>query len=361
MQKQIILFVLLVLALQHNAMAGFSSPSGQPLTGPGGNDYRHQEVTRNGPYWIGEIERRKSQASYKYIIFTPATPLPEEAPVVLFIHGWGAMTPETYQAWIDHMVKKGYIVVWVQFQRDDLHEAPIATFPWLYAKRIISLWQDALARLDANEFLIRPAKDEKGMIKTAMMGHSAGGYMAVAVAAKATWKWKYLPVPYAVVAVEPGLMGLFAQAPFNKMDLNTKIIIVVGDEDEILCKSSAQRLWKSIPQIPDANKELLLVKSDYHGKPEQIANHFFSATTGARDTAAVDARDFYVTFKLSVGALNCAFRGTDCEIAFGNGSEEQLYMGEWNDGQPITPMIWVQDPESLETTCDDPGLKGILE
>ena len=176
------------------------------------------------------------------------------------------------------------------------------------------------------------------------------------VAARASFRKSLeIPVPFAVVAIEPGGLGVFASGPFKRMDPDTKIIIVVGDEDDVLCKSSALRLWRETDHIPDANREFLLVVSDYHGQPEQIANHFFPGTGGYMDTSAVDARDFYITFKLSVAAFNCAFIGTDCEYSFSNGSDEQVYMGEWSDGQQVAPIIWVEDSESLETTCESPG------
>ena len=358
MCNKTILFVLLLLAVTNNAMAGSPSAPDQPSNGPGGSDYQHKEVLHTGPYWVNDKQTKESD---KYFIFKPAAPMPEEAPVFLFIHGWGAIAPTTYQAYIDHIVKKGYIVVWTQYQRNELHEAPILTFPWLYTKKIIIMWKDALKRLDEDGSPIRPARNEQGNIKTAIVGHSAGGLLAVVVAAKSQIKRKEMPKPYAVMAVEPGALGIFAFGPFWNIDPDTKIIFVVGDEDNILCRSGAVRLWRLTSQIPTGNKQFLLVKSDYHGKPEQIANHYFPGTSGARDTAAVDARDFYITFKLTVGLLNCAFKNTDCEYALANGGHEQLYMGEWSDGQPITPMVLVHDPESLTTTCHDPGLKGIFE
>jgi hypothetical protein len=61
----------------------------------------------------------------------------------------------------------------------------------------------------------------------------------------------------------------------------------------------------------------------------------------------VDARDFNVTYRLSVAALNCAFRGSDCSIAFGNGSPEQLFMGNWSNGAPVMPLQFVTNPNTL--------------
>jgi hypothetical protein len=349
--KYIALSVIAIFIVSY-ALADVPSPPDQPAAGPGGSDYKHEGITVNGPHWAELNENSK------YIIYEPAKPVPEEAPVVMFLHGWGAISPKAYLGWINHIVRKGYIAVWVQYQRNDLNENPVLTLPWRYSNKIITIWKDALKRIDGEDSLIRPERDDKGMIKTAIVGHSAGGYLGMIIASKAAaWKSIEIPVPFAVVAVEPGGLGIFTSGPFKKIDPDTKMIIVVGDEDDVLCKSSALRLWRETAHVPDENKEFLLVQSDYHGEPEQIANHYFPGTVGFRDTVAVDARDFYVTYKLSVGALDCAFSNIDCENMFGNGSDEQLYMGEWSDGQPIVPMLWVEDPSSLETTCEDPRNK----
>jgi len=265
----------------------------------------------------------------------------------------GGVLAAAYHQWIGHIVKKGYIVVWVQYQHDDIGENMILTFPWLYPRKIITMWKDALERLDREGALIRPERDENGKIKTAFVGHSAGGYLSMVIAGKVARKREPAPEPYAVVAIEPGGLALFTRAPFRKIDPDTKFVIVVGDEDDVNCVSPAVRLWEKISHIPDDNKDFLMVQSDYHGAPEQIANHYFPVTSGQRDTAAVDARDYYVTFKLSVAALDCAFRDIDCEYALGNGGQEQVSMGEWSDGQPVSPMVWTEDPRSLEPTCDN--------
>jgi len=36
-------------------------------------------------------------------IFTPSRPVPPAAPVVAFMHGWGATNPNHYGAWIEHI------------------------------------------------------------------------------------------------------------------------------------------------------------------------------------------------------------------------------------------------------------------
>ncbi len=321
------------------------SPPLQPPLGPGGYDYPHQGVTTLGPYYH---PWHPDQENYKYYIFEPADPKPEFAPVVLFIHGYAALQPPAYSAWLGHMVRKGYTVVWVNYDTG-------LTAPWGYANYVEATWTDALKRLDTHwwESHVLPEKDENWEIKTAIVGHSAGAYLAAVIAARATDPNRGIPIPYALVCIEPGGLGLIPKEDFSRIDPSTKFVVLASDEDEIVCKSTAQYLWKNTPQIADQDKDFLFYRSDRHGEPEQIANHFFPNSSGYNDTAAVDARDFYITYKLSVGLLNCAFYGVHCDYALGQGSPEQVDMGVWSDGRPNLPLQWIEDPDGLETQCID--------
>ena len=262
--------------------------------------------------------------------------------MVLFLHAWQATNPNEYPNWISHMVRKGYVVVWVQYQ------AGLAAV-WNYPKHAEAAWKDALKRLQYNyaEAHVRPEIARSGDLKTAFVGHSAGAYIAAIIAAK-IGRTGDGPVPSAVVSIEPGRRGLIPTTEnFATIDPATKFVMVVGDVDDVVCTSTATFVWNSMIQIPDENKDYLLVRSDTRGYPAQLGNHFFPNNTGTYDTAAVDARDYYVSYKLSVAALNCALKGTDCEYALGNGDPRQLDMGKWSDGVAVKPLGWIANPDSL--------------
>ncbi len=340
------LWVALLLLLPSRGGSAPPSPPRQPQTGPGGSTYAHAAVTENGPYYAAG---HSGQEDYLYYLYEPSQPLPPEAPVVLFLHGFNALEPRSYGAWIDHLVKKGYTVVWVRYQASNL------TFPWFFANHALAAWKDALERLDTEPAHVRPERDYKGLYQTAFVGHSAGAYLAANLAAMAANETNGIPEPYAVVAVEPGGLDIIPKGPLSRMDDDTKFIVVVGNHDDVVCKSTAVFLWNAVASVPPVNRDFLLVRSDNHGSPEMIAHHYFPATLGFTSEAeGLDALDFFVTFKLSVGALRCAWKGVDCEYAVGKGSPEQIFMGEWSDGQPVKPMEWIEDPNRLETVCEDP-------
>jgi hypothetical protein len=322
------------------------TPPPQPATGPGGSNYPFAAVTSNGPYWANN---RTFSDQFKYYIYEPASPTPAQAPVILFLHGFIATTPSHYQAWINHMVMKGYVVVWVQYQ------VGLATNPKAYTYNALAAWTDAIYRLQHFwwEKHVRPLLDGTAQVETILVGHSVGAWLGANIASMSPTAVPSLPTPYAVVAIEPGTKGLVPAANFANINPNTKLIEVVGDQDTIACKADAITLWSGTPQIPAVNKNLLLVHSDSHGTPNQLGNHFFPNTDGYSDTAAIDDRDFNITWKLSVAAADCALGHNlaqdpqACDFALGSGSANQVSMGNWSDATPVNPLVFYSDPTTL--------------
>ena len=98
--KALALSVLCVFAASATAIAvPAPTPPQQPAHGPGGADYAHGHVDA----------RLVKDGAQGWWLFTPSNPVPKSAPVVIFCHGWGAMNPKTYRAWIDHLVRRGNI------------------------------------------------------------------------------------------------------------------------------------------------------------------------------------------------------------------------------------------------------------
>jgi dienelactone hydrolase len=332
-----IVLLLIVLSLVCVVRAQISPD--QPLTGPGGQDYPHASLTATGPYWP---PFRAGDDNFRYFILEPASPAPATAPVILFLHGFLANHQGVYGRWMQHLAQKGYIVVWVQYQSG-------LTPLWHYVKNAEIAWEDALNRLDKYwwESHVKPARDETGVMKTAVVGHSAGGWLAAVLAARSARGVNKSPNPLGLAIFEPGGKGLIPPDDFSRIPASTRMLIVLGDQDTVVCAGSAQSIWDKTSQIPAANKDFLLVRSDRRGKPEQLGNHHFPSSVDTYDTAAVDARDYYVTYKLSTAMASCAFSGQFCDVAFGHGSAEQTTLGLWSDGVPVIPMEFVANPAAL--------------
>ena len=74
---------------------------------------------RTAPYPHGSVWRDVyGTGARSYWLFEPAEPTPERAPVVVFHHGWLAINPGVYGAWIEHLVRSGAVVIFPRYQAD---------------------------------------------------------------------------------------------------------------------------------------------------------------------------------------------------------------------------------------------------
>jgi len=310
-------------------------PPEQPERGPGGADYAHAKVKKSS---VG-------RGGKKAWIFEPADPSPEKAPVVVFLHGWGAWWPLHYRTWIDHLVRRGNVVIYPRYQ------ASFVTLPTRMTANAIAGIQDALAELP-KDGRVHPDGD-----RFAVAGHSLGGVIAANVAATADDAG--LPRPLAVMCVQPGdpKHAQVVSEPLGTIDMQfrgvlgdcsaipagTLVLVVVGDCDEVVSDTTARIIWDGIRHLPAADRDFVIVHSDDHGSPALKADHFspiapqknsFVEWTGS---ARTDALDYYGTWKLLDGLTDAAFHGRNREYALGN-TPEQRYMGTWPDGTPVKEL-----------------------
>lgn len=247
-----------------------STPPAQPTSGPGGSQYSCSLVEEH-TYGEGDLQ---------YWLFEPADPKPESAPVVVFNHGWSAMTPGGYRAWINHIVRRGNIVIYPRYQ------ASLRTMPATMSTNAIAATKDALQRLATESGHVRPQLD-----KLAVVGHSAGGQISAGMGARAASSG--LPPFKAVMCVQPGKTWgpQITQIPLDDvstMPASTLLLTVVGDRDTIAKDIDAKRIINETVAVPFENKNLVQVLSDDHGSPPLIASHFFPAAP-AEGAGEVDA------------------------------------------------------------------------
>lgn len=230
MRFRTLYLVLCGLLLGHAATAAepptAPTPPTQPAEGPGGAAYRHASVHQ---WHFGEGAR-------EYWVFTPEQPVPGNAPLVIFLHGWSVMQPDLYRAWIDHIVRRGMVVVYPRYQPD--LKTPNADF----LDNAAGALGDALRRLQAGELGVRPRLNQ-----VAYLGHSAGGLLAANLAA-ASERLK-LPAAKALMVVEPGKSqgkrwdGV-AQERLSGLAKGTLLLAVCGDEDSHVACTDAKRIYR---------------------------------------------------------------------------------------------------------------------
>ena len=333
MNRDLALWMLLLLASAVRA-ADVPRPPAQPARGPGGSEYAYAHVQ-------ARVVRGGAQGWW---LFTPADPLPTNAPIVVFCHGWGALDPKSYRAWIDHIVRRGNIVVWLNYQ--DSLRTPGAQF---LPNAIVGV-RAAFADLDAGNAHVRPDFE-----RVAIVGHSAGGLLSAELAAAAAAE--HLPQFRAVMSVQPGDGSRNGTRPatipstdLSSLPAATLLLVVVGADDHFAFEQPGLHIYDATPQVPPANKNVLELQSDRHGSPALVANHFAPAAPASASAprehgllvqfehaGAVDAMDWYGTWKLFDALSDAAFYGRERAAALGGGAR-QTSMGEWSDGVPVTPM-----------------------
>jgi pimeloyl-ACP methyl ester carboxylesterase len=348
-----VLSLALVLLSFTVAFSQVVTPPPQPATGPGGAQYSHTSVTKN----------HYGKGGQEYWLFEPDSPKPRSAPVVVLIHGWGGMNPLFYGAWIDHLVKRGNIVIYPRYQTNLL--TPLKEF----TPNTISAVKDAIERLQTEKGHVAPELN-----KFAAVGHSMGGLLAANLAALAAES--KLPRVRAVMSVEPGITESpinFVLADLKKLPADTLLLALAGDQDSLVRDTDAKRIYYESTRIPSANKDFITLVSDTHGAPALVASHraptamdksydsgegLGGAPAGTPDpigdapevkrrvrpeTMQVNALDYYGTWKLFDALCDAAFTGKNREYALGN-TPQQRFMGLWSDGIPVKELKVTDKP-----------------
>jgi acetyl esterase/lipase len=349
----VVLSLTLMLSSLSVVFAQGITPPSQPQSGPGGKQYLHAEVTKN----------RYGKGGQEYWIFEPDSPRPRTAPVIVFLHGWGGMNPLYYGAWLDHLVKRGNIVIYPRYQANLL--TPIKDF----TPNTLAAVKDAVSRLQTERGHV--AAD---FTRFATVGHSMGGLLAANVAALAG-ELK-LPRVRAVMSVEPGITESpinFQLADLKKLTSDTLLLSVAGDQDTLVRDTDAKRIYYESTRVSAANKDFITLVTDTHGTPTLVASHraptaidksydsgegLSGAPAGTSDpigntpqvarrvrpeTMMVNALDYYGTWKLFDALCDAAFNGRNREYALGN-TPQQRFMGQWSDGVPVKELKVTDKP-----------------
>jgi hypothetical protein len=306
------------------AAAAIPRQPAQPATGPGGAEAVYDQVVvahrSDGPgdYWLFEPASRRAGSA------TPTASAP--LPLVFFFSpaccdetAIGGLDPAPFQAWFDHIVKRGAVVV-------------VPTF------RVTHPIDDAVAGIRAAMADLasgtHPATDPNRVIA---FGHSYGSVLEVNYAAVAAKEG--LPVPIALLATVPGCGCL--SDDLSAVPATTRLVVVVGSDDYFAGDADAKRIWAGLSQIPADRKDYVRLMSDDHPMP------------ATAEWGPLDALDWYGTWKLLDALVDCAFAGQGCDTSFGDTPAER-FMGVWSDGVPVKEAQVTDDPGPPPTATATP-------
>lgn len=221
----------------------------------------------------GYVTLQGGDGADEYWAFLPDQPRPVEAPVVVFLHGWGGMDPYVYGAWIKHLVQRGNIVIYPRYQTN------IKTRFEEMTPGAMRALQSAYSRLRA-EGPVRPSNN-----KLSFVGHSMGGFVATNLAATA--EANGLPVPSALMVITPGdgegrMRRLGWQLPLvdmNSAPSSLAVLLVTGDKDTVVGDGPAIKIWEAIVRSSIANKTFVTLET-VQGRSDSLpADHLSPLAT----------------------------------------------------------------------------------
>jgi len=233
-----------------------ASPPPQPEQGPGGRDYKISDVKK----------RAVGTASAAVYVYHGAGAASQPRPVVVFLHSWGAANPGLYGGWIDHLARKGYLVLFPRFQEVNRTRPADAT------KTAADLVKNALAALENDP----EAKPDLGRV--AYIGHLAGVPIALNLAIGGGQEG--LPVPKLIFGLMPGGIASDPKDPKSRgiplddlsaVDGSTLLITMSGDRDYLPTDRASRRILQETTAIPAARKLFMRAGSDDHGFPAMTA------------------------------------------------------------------------------------------
>ncbi len=350
--------ILAVLALA--ALAGqpafAAKPPDQAPSGPGGADYVAEAVAK----------RAIGRASAPIYVFHAAGNAAEPRPVVVFLHAWGANNPAIYGGWIEHLARKGNLVIFPRYQ--DVNR----TRPAEATANAVQMTREAFAAL-ADDPAARP--DTR---RVAVIGHLAGAAVAANLAAAAP-STEGLPTPKLYFGLMPGGIASDAKdrgillADLDKIAPSTLMVTMIGDREHLPSDRASRRILRAASGVALERKAFIRILSDDHGFPPVSATlaspgSFREAYDAAKMPAPPDpprdpkaarwkwSADMALTGPQTIIAQQLAGNVTDVldwngfwktldlslQTAFSDGDGMALRrvpalfeMGRWSDGWPV--------------------------
>lgn len=384
-------------------LAGCEPPA-QPDSGPGGKDYSYgtllgphvvsdpnlEDITLPGLAGIDPEDQKYAEykqriemyTELEYTIYAPNNP-DTAFPVVLFLHGNGGEEPKYYELWINHIVKKGNIVIYPRYQNINEDESELVRERYL----ISAICAAKLALNDLKDLTIDGVKVKADPDKFALIGHSLGGSFAAYIAA--TSEKTGLPEPDVLLLADPTDANLAGLTEEKGMPWQVDLPVDVPKYSEETELFSGSDIYEDIPGstlflsvlaafgatepihdwtrevfiksgVERQNKNMIVMLSDRYGEPNLVASHFAANAMDEnsinedgpllewleRNHGGVNALDYYGYWKLFDGLCGAAFAGDEAvkNYALWNGEktappEEQKFMGTWSDDTPVAPLI----------------------
>jgi pimeloyl-ACP methyl ester carboxylesterase len=243
-------------------------------------------------------------------------------PVLFFLHGIGAHSPDNYLELLMHLASRGYAVVYAPYPRNIAMARPLTAYATIRAgfEQGIRTWRLALDSTRAG-----------------FIGHSYGGGAVPAMAhqwlVNRSWgnrgSFLYIMAPWYSYDITPQQLKSFPAS--------TGLVMQVFEDDHINDHRMAKDIFDNIG-IPSARKNFIILHSDSSDGNRAIADH--SVPSGTAGKEKLDVLDYYGVWRCMDALCDYTLQSDSNarEAALGSGAPTQRFMGVWPNGTPVREL-----------------------
>jgi len=297
--------------------------------------YTMQSDTVNNPY----VSKEQFSSLMPIYFFTPVE-RKTASPVIIFIHGYIGQNPVEFEPLLRHIVSLGYTVIYPTYSFLPKADNPVKVldkYGYLYAG--ISKVAHILSwRIDTT--------------RVGFFGQSFGAGAIPAVTYRLVNEKKWGKNGVFMFITAPWYSFDISEEQLKKFPSTVKLLMQVYDDDQINDHAMAVDLFNSLP-IPVAEKDYMTIYSDSLDGYVMQANHF--VPYGPENIYGdLNALDYYGIYKNFDALAEYTFTGNTQakNVALGNGSANQVYMGMWSDKQPVKPAMVTDTPKAMHPEFD---------
>lgn len=284
-----------------------------------------------------ETFRKGSQKSWLYI---PDNGQTEFKRLVVFLHGFGAKNAAVYGAWINELLRDGYVVLFPKF-----HTATFIPTVSKYEKRVQQSIEDAQGYMKTNKI----ALEKEGLV---FIGHSIGGLLSANLAAE--FGQSRTQKVDGIFCAQPGVayVNWKRKNDYRTIDPSCAIVCVTGNNDFIVKFWSSRLIMNRSVQVNQHRKVWLNQEkwkrkgkkiTASHAEPVAIDRRFGNGTYSYINLLALwfgktDEVNEHGYWRLARYLLELA---DNPEKVIDKNDPELTFMGEW-DGEQIESLKLVK-------------------
>lgn len=244
-------------------------------------------------------------------------------PTLFFCHGISATQPKTYLALIKFIVSHGYAVIYTPYETTMAYANPTASYE--------QMWEGFSAAMEQ----WHPRLDTS---RIGFIGHSYGGGAVPWLAHKVMVERKWGGTGAFLFIMAPWYSYNISQKQLENFPSHAKLIMQVYDDDNVNDARMAKDIFENT-SIPLDEKDFVVLYSDTCGSVAMPATHGVPVGT-LRFGPKVNLLDYYGVHRLLHALASYALHGDTAaqQIALGNGSDEQRFMGTCGDSNEVHPL-----------------------